>query len=76
MSKREFWLGVLVILALTVVVGPCAYLQYQATVVEKEAEVEQKKIEQEEATKRTQERWDFMQRIPGLKDKDEKTQEK
>lgn len=82
MSRRQFQLSILGIIAIVFIVGPISYFSYQRTVVEKSQEVEKARIEaaaiveketvkQTKATERTKERMDWLQRFPFLKDKGE-----
>ena len=78
MSNKQFYATCLVILAFLVIVGPIGFFMNSQAKINREAEIkqaeiaarsaiEQAKITQGEETKRTKERWEWTQRIPGLK---------
>lgn len=64
MSKRQFWLGCLVVLVLGFIIGPVSYFGYHVVKTNREAEIQQTEIEQKEATKRTEQRWKFLNNLP------------
>ncbi len=81
MTKRQFYLSVLIVAALGLVVGPSGYFMYQASLrnqqrqVEVERERHQKSVELErERTARSKNRWEtadkMLQRVPFVRKDD------
>ena len=78
MTKRQFWTVGLAIGALLIVLGPIGYFSMNTARINREAEIrkteiqaeaviERERIRQDKATERTQERWEWTQRLPGFK---------
>ena len=75
MDKREFYLGMFVVIAIVLIVGTIGLFVNRQATIQREADIRQAAIEQQiEAkeqvmkTQRTKERWDVLQRIPFLGD--------
>ena len=68
MTKRQFLLGLFILLTVVALCGVGGYYSLEQQRIAAQTTVETKRIEEQEATIRTKERWSWINRIPGLKE--------
>lgn len=71
MTKRTFLLGLFILLTISLVFGLGGWYSLRSHEIEAQAKVEATRLQQDGATVRTKERWSWVNRVPGLKEKKE-----